>query len=451
MTRHRHVGVRTGLLLSSLACLLSFTVGGVRPASAGDPQRPDAGAAVAVATLEAANLRAKVKLELARLLERAGRTEEAMAALLEADRLLAEAAKAARVPATPASPPPRPGPVAIGPSVAPIPPRLAPRRDPVPAAVRYLLGRQGLDGAYDRRDGENRDLDPAPADGRSAAVTAWALLALSEVATGDGPFELGAELTDRAVTAAGRAAGFLLSSAKEDGALAATAEDHNVAGWALASALSRLGPRLVEALPKELGLTADDVERRVVSALRRTLSLQDAATGRLAGSGSFDEELRASVAFLGFLHEVEPLPLARPFATGGADGLGAARMRVAAAFSGPLPPEGTPATAAGREALALRRHQRAGLSTTGDRRGASDPIRLLYGTVAACSLDPVAEGEAWWRDVLVPAMNAQALDGVHAGSFPSGPEGLGRSHATAVSLLAWLYPDMEWRTPTTGN
>lgn len=470
MARPRFVRIGRGLFSFGVGLLLGcMALGAVRPAAAGDPPRPDARAATTAAALEAANLRAKVKLELARLLDREGRTEEAMAALLEADRILTEAARlAAELDAPPKTPAPagprvplpgspapgrKPfllGPIVAGPSAVPVPSRLMPRRDPVPSAVRYLLGRQGVDGSFDGLDGldgANPNIDAGRVAGRNVAVTAWALLALAEVATGDGPAELGPVLLDRATTAAGRAAGFLLVSTKDDGAMAASTEDHCLAGWAVAAALSRLGPRLVTLMPKEFGITTEMVDRKLGAALRRALAGQDAATGRLSTAGTIDEQALAAIAFIGFLHEVEPLPLARPFLAIAVDSLETARVKAAAAFSGPLTEETTPKTPAGREVLALLRHDRKGIASSPAGPGAADPIRLLFGTVSASSLGSEADWEAWWQDVLVPAMNTQALGGVEVGSFPSGPERLGRTHATALSLLAWLYPDMEWLAP----
>ncbi len=456
MTRRRLVSFVVALFLGGVALC------GVRPAAAGDPARPDGRAAAAAAALEAANLRAKVKIELARLFDRDGRTDEAMALLLEADKILADAAKLVAelaalprgpTPAAPWSPGPRAplllGPVVPGPSLVPVLPRRMPRRDPVAPAVRYLLGRQGVDGAFDVLDGANYNIDIGRPTGRNVAVTAWALLALAEVATGDGLDEASKDLADRAAAAAGRAAGFLLGSTKDDGAMAASIEDHCVAGWAVASALSRLGPRLVTAMPKEFGLTMETVEQKVVAALRRALAAQDAVTGRLGAAGTIDEQLLAAAAFVGFLHEVEPLPLARPFVASVVGQLQTARDKATAAFSGPLAPEAMPRTAAGREVFALFRRDRAGSAVPSDGKGIGDPIRLLFGTVSASSLGTAAEWETWWQDVLVPAMNGQAFDGVEVGSFPSGPDRLGKTHATALSLLAWLYPDMDFRAPAT--
>ncbi len=463
MTRHGFHSLGVGLLLGAVS------LGLARPTVAGDPVGPEARAAVTAAAIETANLRAKAKLELARILDREGRMEEALAALLEADRILAEAARLAAdgraatperrppgarpVPSTPPAPAPGTpvllGPVVPGPESHPVAPRPMPRRDPVVPAVRWLLGHQNADGSFRAADGR-LGADPAPALGRDVAVTAAALLAVAEVAIEDDervidPDDPFLEMAAQATASAARAAGFLLATAKDDGSMAASLEDHCLAGWAVASALSRLGSRLVAAMPKELGLTGEVVERKLGAALRHALEAQDPATGRLAGVGTSDRRLLGTLAFVGFMHEVEPLPLGKAM---GVDPT-SAWVRVSAASRHVIGDEELPRTPAGYAALSLLRHDRLGLreDLPADAVAAADPTYLLYGTVCALSIASEEEWVTWWREVLVPAMNAQAVGGAEAGSFPTGGDPLGRTHATALSLLAWLYPDMEWRAP----
>lgn len=472
MARHGIRSFRVKSVLSALA-LAALPFGAARPASAGDPPTPDAQAAATAAAIETANLRAKTKLELARILDREGRTEEALAALLEADRILADAARLAAEATAPSDPrrgprpPPSPrppssggkpfllGPVVPGPATHPVAPRLMPRRDPVAAAVGWLLRQQDSDGGFGF--GWQGGTDPAPVAGRRVAVTAAATLALAEVApdagnlagTRDEPVgDAEAGLAMRCTASVARAVAFLVAGAGEEGPLAASTEDHCMAAWAVASSMSRLGPRLIAALPKESGITGEFVERALVAALRRALAAQDPATGLLSGVGTGDARFLGTLAFLGFLHEVEPLPAAKAV---GAD-LRKARSLASLALRGPLLPADLPSTGAGRAALSLLREDRTGLEAPLDGMRTVDATHLLYGTVSAFSLGSEAEWDGWWKGVLVPAMNAQAFDVLGGtGSFPPVGDPLGRTHATALSLLAWLYPDMEWRAPASGS
>jgi len=152
--------------------------------------------ALAARLLEAADTRMKAKLEEARLLEAAGRRDAALAALAEVDKiyertlelvrpLLVGAAPARQIVVVPSPP------LATTPSRSrPSPPRLpfepapmvrAPKADPVPGAVAFLLRCQTDDGLFHVSVGRAPG-DPEANPAHDGRATAMAILAILDAA-----------------------------------------------------------------------------------------------------------------------------------------------------------------------------------------------------------------------------------------------------------------------------
>ncbi|MFO0931559.1 MAG: hypothetical protein U1E39_02495 [Planctomycetota bacterium] len=383
-------------------------------------------------TMEAANTRMKAAMEEARLLEAAGRRDEALAVLRTVPALYDEALRAVRslvggpdaTPRTAVGVEPRRTPP-VARSVAA---RTRPVVDPVPGAVAYLLRCQDGHGFFDPRRGAAPD-DPAIPSGAAEALledsTGVALLALLDVA--------GARVDPRTDVGAAilRGADALLARASAPGAFLPTS-----AAWALATTLSRTGdaryrPAVragAEAALTELGPTLgrdfvaslpDLVEVAALLHEVLALSLDDALNDRIrAALAAFADGLRERP------RESVPVPAAR-----------LARDLLVRAADGPA--VGRPAA---RPDSWFFADARPGVRLDG--------FEVLFGTVyakAAYGFDDEAEGRAWWDGVLVPTVNAQGRDGPAAGSWsppPAGAAGPGvtRLRTTAQVLLAWLAP-----------
>jgi hypothetical protein len=412
-------------------------------ARAGEPvDSSEAADLLATRILGAAELRMKAKVEEARLLEAAGRRDEALAALREVATIHEQAlARADAVRAAPArrvrfAEPPSPSgatplPSRPLPRVAPPPvpdePRWLAKVEPVRGAVRYLLRAQRPDGHFGSL--------AAPVDPQT---TAFSVVALLDAVEDDATEAMGAI----------RRGASALAALDPD-----VLPDPALVGWALAAAYARLGDA---AWREPLRRLAARVDLHVADGEGRRVLLSHLGSGERA--------LRA-LWILVFLEEIDPLEETLP-----EDGrLTALRRDLLALVPGlDLPSEGAPAYA--RDLLRLAadlpddspgaRGPSAvvdGFRPVGSwmRGGGTthDPLALLLGTVYVrerFGTDDPREGTVWWNRVLVRAADRQVQDGAEAGSWASGDvrsRSMGTVWTTAVTLLAWRAWDVPWRAP----
>ncbi|MBL9086727.1 MAG: hypothetical protein JNM10_06260 [Planctomycetia bacterium] len=384
-------------------------------------------------TMEAANTRMKAAMEEARLLEAAGRRDEALATLRTIPKLYDEALRAVRslvggpdaARRAAAVEEPRRAPLVVRVS----PPRAQPVTDPVPAAVAYLLRCQDATGSFDPRRGaapEDAPIPPTLAERIVEDATGAALLALLDVAGSrvDPRSDVGAAIL--------RGADALLARVGPT-----PGGPSPLAGWALATTLSRTGdarylPAVARAVEGALSDLAPTLGRDFPSSLP-DLAI-DAALLHECLALSIDDAMRTRIE--GALAEVT------------------ATVRA-------LKPEAlrTPAARLARDLL-VRSGDRQGVgrlerrddvfSSADARPGARlDGLELLFGTMyarAAYGFDDEAEGRAFWDGVLVPTMDAQVDHGPFAGSWGP-PGGAARTGGSRLQTTAWML--LAWKVPTT--
>ena len=430
------------------AALIAVVAMPSRPASAGDR---DAVADAVGRVMEAATTRMKAALEEARLLEAAGRCDDARALLRtvpaihdEANRVVRTLVGGAAAPRPTPVPParfegPLEGPGVRPPPTPPISPpkiraRAKPKVDPVRPAVMFLLRCQRPDGMFDPRLGAapgDPGLPDAPEDVLLEHATGAVLLALLDVSDArvDRDTPVGRAIVRAADALAARAAP------------SSPAPLQTLAAWGLATAVSRTG------------------EARWMPAVLR--SLESTLEDRAPTLGTdFPSTLADLVVFAaGFLHEVLALP---------ADATPTARIAAALAAlrqdvrGFPRTRLRTPAQRLAHDLLARdpaspgapRFHREPDVDPDATLGRSGDPVEVLLGTVQAQAVfgfHDEAEGSAWWDDVLVPAMDRQARTGPTAGSWdpPAGPAsaGSGRVVTTAFLLLAWKVPSTPFLAP----
>jgi len=400
---------------------------------------------LATRILGAAELRMKAKVEEARLLEAAGRRDEALAALREVATIHEQAlARADAVRAAPAQRvrfveawgPSRATPIPSRPlpRVAPPPVPSEPRRlakvEPVRGAVRYLLRAQRPDGHFGSLAG--------PVD---SETTAFAVLALLDAVEDDATEAIGAIRRGASALAA------LDPEVQTEPALA---------GWALAAAYARLG----DAAWKE-------PLRRIAARVDLTVPGMVGPRVHLSQIDSAERALRA-LWILVFLEEIDPLEETLPE--------DARLAEVRSSLLDLVPGLDLPKDSAGAYARDLLRlaadlpDDAPGVRGAGGggvdafrspgwwmRAGASpsphDTLAILLGTVLLrerFGTDDPREGTVWWNGVLVRAADRQVVDGAEAGSWePSDARSKqkGAVWTTAVTLLAWRAWDVPWRAP----
>jgi hypothetical protein len=415
---------------------------GAPVASADPPSAPpaaastddDARARLAAAALEAAAARMRTLVERAEILRQAGRGEEALAALAEAEKVHADAlAVAERALAAPA----RPVLVRIGPG--------APSRaEPVPsradvdaareAAVRFLVSSQGSDGTW-HPSGEGERPEGALPSPAAATETAWAVLALLD-ARDDDLREATVETPAARAVRAGAAALARFASIevephgdRMDGAMG---EAHVLSTWALAAAYGRTG----------------DADLR--AALDRSLDeVVEATTERPRVWLGRDDRWRLAPWVAAALHEALPLDrmsraaaveralsaladAALPLAEREGGGFGAALVL----------------RSARREVPGVTRHQVAsGASVTpgarhrfaGDEAGGT--AEVLLGTVYHAHSSPDGVLHGWSRTRLAPLATVDPSTRLPAVVRHDSVR------ETAMGLLALLAPDTPWREP----
>lgn len=383
-------------------------------------------------TMEAANTRMKAAMEEARLLEAAGRRDEALATLRTIPKLYDEALRAVRSLVGGPDAAPRAAvvvePRRTPPVVRPLSARARPRVDPIPGAVAYLLRCQDAQGLFDPRRGAAPEDAPVPSMGAELLVedaTGAALLALLDVAGPrvDARTDIGAAIL--------RGADALLRMDRGDD------PPSSIAGWALATTLSRTG------------------DERYLAGVRRALegALSDLAPtlGRDFPSSLPDLAIDAAL-----LHECLALSIDDAMRTRIEGALAEVTASVRA-----LKPEAlrTPAARLARDLL-VRSGDRQGVgrlerrddvfSSADARPGARlDGLELLFGTMyamAAYGFDDGAEGRAFWDEVLVPTMDAQRDHGEFAGSWGP-PRGAALTGASRLQTTAWML--LAWKAPTT--
>jgi hypothetical protein len=376
----------------------------------------------------------KAKLEEARLLESAGRREEALAALREVatihEQALAQAKAVRESPAPPAAPRVVPRAlrepirrVPIGPNAAiPLEPRRAPKADPTPAAVRWLLRVQWPSGHF---GATATPVDPE--------TTAFCVVALLDAVEDDATEALSA------VHRGAQALAALPSHAISDPALVA---------WALAAAYARLGEpawrdpilRLVDRVARGEVVRGQDPPAE--GALRALWTL--ACLGEV---GPLHQTVPETVGLdavhaevVALARRLEPIPEA-------AGAFARDLLRLEADLPDDAPGARTPA---GDVALDGARPVGSWIRGPGT---IHDPLALLLGTVylrARFGTDDPREGTVWWNRVLLRAVDRQVTTGAEAGSWEPGDarsQAKGRVWTTAVTLLAWRAWDVPWREP----
>jgi hypothetical protein len=407
-----------------LPLALAATLGLSSPARAGEPA-DDSGTRAVAAALEAANVRAKAKIEAARLLEALGRREEALEALREVEpieregrtlveRLLGISSAPRSLPTRRASPEP----------AGPPPARFAIDSVPsttVPRAVDWLLAAQGADGWFSR-DAEAAPGREASPRERDVATTALAVVALYDVA--DDP-------DDRAGAAARLGVDALLSvEDRLTGVVGRDLEEQALATWALATGYSR---------------TARSTWREpLAAALGRCLAAQQPDGLWQAESKDDDDSAVLTAWMVVALHEAYAMPkLSAELGIG--EAIGRAVDRAAPSAWKPSSPLGRIAqslvASGGRERSTLPES----LEVTPE--GRVYATALLLGAAAA-RVAPA--GDEWFEATLAPAMRRQAGTGPLAGAFLGADRRSttrGRAWSTAAMVLAWRTRTTTFRPP----
>jgi len=314
------------------------------------------------------------------------------------------------------------------PVVSRVPSRTQPAADPVPAAVAYLLRCQDERGFFDPRRGAAPEDAPVPsmlAERMLEDTTGVALLALLDVAGSrvDPRSDLGAAIV--------RGADALLRMDRGDD------PPSSIAGWALATTLSRTGdarylPVMQRAVEGALSDLAPTLGRDFPSSLPDVaidaallheclaLSIDDALRTRIEGALA---ELSASVR--GLKPEAVRTPVAR-------------LARDLLVRSGD------------RQGIAIVERPADVFSSADAKPGARwDGLEVLFGTTyaqAAHGFDDGAQGRAWWDGVLVPTMDAQRDHGEFAGSWGP-PRGAALTGVSRLQTTAWML--LAWKVPTT--
>ncbi|MCC7137490.1 MAG: hypothetical protein IT460_03570 [Planctomycetes bacterium] len=430
-------------------------------AGGGETSRDEAVAAV----LDAAATRMKAKLEEARLLEAAGRRDEAIAALREIGPIHEAALALVRSLETPratrsaspgvpaaAAPPPeavsaarlRARPPAL-PRPTPAPPRARPSTDPLEPAVAFLLACRGPDGWFraDRvASGAASALDDV-----SRRATALAVVALCDAEPAL-RYRGASSMADRAGAAVSEAASALGTRVGPDGSAGATVEEHALVTWAIATAYTRSGDAALEA--------------PLSRALRRSVASQGFDGLWHGAPGELDPWRLSAVTAAGLAEALDSrVGRAEP-------GIADALARVAEAARTSASPSTPHAATAAAGLLALGavrtlddrfdaegRPDARGLDGPGDAGALAlrDPWFVLLATAhaaAAWGFDDDAEGRRFHDAVLVPAVELAERSGDAVGSFaPVGDDAqrLGRAGTTAMVLLAWLTPLTRWTEP----
>lgn len=430
-------------------------------ASAGAEDRESA----VVKALEAAETRMKAKMEEARLLETAGRLDEAIAALHSIEAIHEKSMDLVRLILQSTLQNPQQGvvldPARLAPTkhskpVVPLPPEIVlrkPRVDPLAPATSFLLRCQGEDGLFHASQGQMPDdvvLIGSRADS-DLELTGWSMIALLDAAR-----RLERRGSAEVYAAVRRAAQALAARESADEPATRSTLAEVVATWGLATAYSRLGD------PMWSDPVRKGVERALALRDPRGL-LSDPGSPPWGGSGTSGTILRTT-AFLALLYETRDLTSTVPASLGVEGAIRAtseALVRLDASDT---------ATA---YALDMAREARAARGEDADlnpgpapspANGAPgawirpldaklDPLALMLGTLfVSARFDGDDVDTARWFDVvLVPAIDRQRAAGTPAaGSWDPGDAGsvtAGRAHTTALVLLAWLVPTMSQVPP----